>query len=60
MTGFSTETTTWKAPTEVKEFVPKGKVVKTTEQFPDLDALADDKPVKGGKKAKKTAVVVEK
>ena len=58
-TSFSTEASVWKTPTEVKEFVPKGKVIKTTEQFPDLVALADDKPAKG-KKAKKAAVVVEK
>jgi hypothetical protein len=32
------------------EFIPKGKMVATSEQFPDLDdALGDDKPKKGGK-----------
>ncbi len=58
-TSFSTEAFVWKIPKELKAFVPKGKVIKTTEQFPDLDALADDKTAKG-KKAKKAAVVVEK
>lgn len=36
----------------IKEFIPAGAVVKTEEQFPDLDALADE-PKKGGKKGKK-------
>ena len=40
----------------VKEFVPAGQVANTKEQFPDLDALDEDKPAKGkkGKKNKKT------
>ena len=37
----------------VAEFVPKGAVVKTTEQFPDLDDLDDDQPKKKKKKEKK-------
>jgi len=42
-----------------KEFIPVGHVVKTEEQFPDLDAL-DDAPKKGKKekKKKKPAAVV--
>jgi hypothetical protein len=58
-TTFSTEASVWKTTTEVKKFVLKRKVIKTKEKFPDLNALADDKPVKG-KKAKKAAVVIEK
>ena len=33
----------FKVTNSVKEFIPAGKVVKTQEQFPDLDCL-DDKP----------------
>ena len=42
-----------------KEFIPTGHVVKTVEQFPDLDALeeAPKKGKKGKKEAKKKAVV---
>jgi hypothetical protein len=44
-----------------KEFIPKGKMVATKDQFPDLDALGDDVPKssKGGKKGKgkKTGIV---
>jgi hypothetical protein len=35
-----------------KEFIPAGHVVKTEEQFPDLDAL-DEAPKKGKKDKKK-------
>lgn len=36
-----------------KEFIPdNGKLFVTDEQFPDLDALADAKPIKKSKKAK--------
>jgi len=45
---------------KVTEFVPKGKMVATKEQFPDLaDAFGDDEPKskKGGKKGKKKTVV---
>jgi len=39
-----------------KEFIPKGMVVKTTDQFPDLDALEDSAPKKKkGKKGKNAA-----
>ena len=55
-TTFSTEASVWKTPTEPKEFVPKGKVIKATEKFLDLYSLPDDKPAKG----KKAAVVVKK
>ena len=49
-------------PTSTTEFIPKGKMVATSEQFPDFDALDDDGPKKGGKKGagkkgKKKAVV---
>ena len=41
---------------KAKEFIPKGFVVKTTEQFPDLDELEDSKPKKKkGKKGKNAA-----
>ena len=41
------------------EFIPKGKMVATSEQFPDLDALdAAPKQSKKGKKGKKKQVVV--
>jgi hypothetical protein len=41
------------------EFIPKGKMVATKEQFPDLDALGDDAPKKTkGKKGKKGRAVV--
>lgn len=40
---------------KVKEFIPKGFVVKTQEQFPDLDDLDDDQPKK--KKNKKQKAV---
>lgn len=41
------------------EFIPKGKMVATKDQFPDLDALDNDsKPKKGAKKGKKKATVV--
>ena len=51
----------FKATTGAAEFIPQGMVVKTQEQFPDLDLL--DEPVKSkkGKKGKKgRAVVVAK
>jgi hypothetical protein len=52
----------FKMPTSTTEFIPKGKMVSTSEQFPDFDALDDDGPKKGGKKGagkkgKKKAVV---
>ena len=37
----------------VREFVPKGMVVKTEDQFPDLDALDDEAPKQKRKKDKK-------
>ena len=37
----------------VREFVPKGMVVKTEDQFPDLDKLDDEAPKKQSKKNKK-------
>jgi len=40
----------------VSEFVPKGKVVMTAEQFPDLDAMDEPAPKKKGKKGKKAVV----
>ena len=49
-------------PGSVTEFIPKGKMVATQEQFPDLaDAFADEpKQKKGGKKGKKKTVVAAK
>jgi len=38
---------------DVKEFVPKGMVVKTEDQFPDLDALDAEATKPKGKKNKK-------
>jgi hypothetical protein len=54
-TGFSM------ASLKVKEFIPKGVVVNTKEQFPDLDALDDDgaKKKKKGKKDEPAKVKVE-
>jgi len=50
-------------PSGAAEFVPKGKMVATKEQFPDLaDAFGDDAPKSkkgGGKKGKKKTVVVK-
>ena len=41
-----------------KEFIPKGKMVNTKEEFPDMDALLDDGPKsKKGKKGKKKGKV---
>ena len=42
------------------EFIPKGKMVTTQEQFPDLDGLDDEGPKKkkGGKGKKKGKVNV--
>jgi hypothetical protein len=39
----------------VKEFIPKGVVVNTKEQFPDLDALDMDAPMPKKKKKGKQA-----
>ena len=41
------------------EFIPKGKMVATKDQFPDLDALDsnESKPKKGKKNKKKGTVV---
>jgi len=50
----------FKKTADAVEFMPAGKVVKTAEQFPDLDDAFDAKPAKGGKggkKKKKGAVV---
>jgi hypothetical protein len=46
---------------KASEFVPKGKMVNTTEQFPDLDLLDDEPKSKkaGGKKQKKKTTVVQ-
>ena len=41
----------------VAEFIPKGKMVATQEQFPDFDALGDEPKQKRGKKGKKKTVV---
>ena len=40
------------------EFIPKGKMVQTADQFPDLDALDAMPAKKKGKKGKKKQVVV--
>ena len=37
----------------VREFVPAGMVVKTEDQFPDLDKLDDEAPKQKGKRNKK-------
>ena len=41
-----------------KEFIPKGKMVNTADEFPDMDALLDEGPKnKKGKKGKKKGKV---
>lgn len=40
------EKSDWSASTGAKEFIPKDKFVKTAQEFPDFDALDDDKPKK--------------
>lgn len=50
-TGFKMEALT------VKEFIPKGVVVNTKEQFPDFDDLDDDPKPKKKKKGKTTGPV---
>ena len=37
---------------EVKSFIPKGKMVTTAEEFPDLDDAFDEKPKQAAKKKK--------
>jgi len=56
--GFSVEKSDWSASTGAKEFIPKGKFVKTGEEFPDFDDL-DDKPKKSKKKAPVETAAVE-
>ena len=46
--GFAPEKSSWDTG-KVKEFIPQGAIVKTAEQFPDLD----DADFGGGKKKKK-------
>lgn len=38
---------------EIKEFIPGGKMVNTKEQFPDLLGMDEDEPKKKGGKGKK-------
>ena len=42
---------------EVKSFIPKGKMVTTAEEFPDLDDAFDEKPKQAAKKKKEKKVV---
>jgi hypothetical protein len=44
----------------VAEFIPKGAVVLTKEQFPDLDSMMDEAPKKSKKGGKKKIAEVPK
>jgi hypothetical protein len=56
--GFKVEKSDWTASTAAKEFIPKGKFVKTGDEFPDFDDL-DDKPKKGKKAKVQAAAIVQ-